>query len=426
MWSNNTEWANNAEWSNNAGWSNNSVEQSGKSVLWSMNSTEWHLITSEYPPLPGGVSDYTRLIAEGLAAAGDSVHVWCPHASGEFKESEGITVHRELGAMKPTDWRRVGRLLERFPAPRRLLVQWVPHGYGYRSMNLPFCVWLWKRARVSGDDVELMVHEPFLQFGEGNWKQNGVAAVHRLMTTMLLNAARRVWLSIPAWEQLLRPFALGRRVRFDWLPVASTIPLIDDAAGTDALRDRLAPGGARVVGHFGTYGKHLTELLLAALPALMSDALDQGLLLLIGRGSVVARERLVREFPELAQRVYATGALCAEDLSRHVRACDLMVQPFPDGVSSRRTSAMVGLSHGRPIVTTSGPLTESFWSSCGAVILAPVGDVAALVSAARRLLEDEKARACMSAAASSLYRERFDVRNTVAALRNGTALESLS
>lgn len=390
-----------------------------------MNSTEWHLITSEYPPLPGGVSDYTRLIAEGLAAAGDTVHVWCPDASVEFKESTEITVHRELGAMKPEDWRRVGRLLERFPAPRRLLVQWVPHGYGYRSMNLPFCVWLWKRARVNGDDVELMVHEPFLQFGEGNWKQDCVAVVHRLMTTLLLNAARRVWLSIPAWEKLLRPFALGRRVRFDWLPVASTIPLVDDPVSIKALRQSLAPGDVRVVGHFGTYGKHLTELLMAALPALMSDALNQGLLLLIGRGSVGARERLVEDFPELAQRVYATGALCAEDLSRHVSACDFMVQPFPDGVSSRRTSAMVGLSHGRPILTTSGPLTESFWSGSGAVSLAPVGDVAALVGAARRLLEDEEERACMSAAASSLYRERFDLRNTIAALRDGTALEIL-
>ena len=39
---------------------------------------QWHILTGEYPPQPGGVSDYTRMVAEGLAAAGDEVVVWAP------------------------------------------------------------------------------------------------------------------------------------------------------------------------------------------------------------------------------------------------------------------------------------------------------------------------------------------------------------
>ena len=30
----------------------------------------WHIITGEYPPVIGGVSDYCQLVAEGLAASG--------------------------------------------------------------------------------------------------------------------------------------------------------------------------------------------------------------------------------------------------------------------------------------------------------------------------------------------------------------------
>ena len=41
----------------------------------------WHIVTSEYPPDVGGVSDYTRQVAEGLARMGDEVHVWCPRAA---------------------------------------------------------------------------------------------------------------------------------------------------------------------------------------------------------------------------------------------------------------------------------------------------------------------------------------------------------
>src|SRR4051812_20781695 len=98
----------------------------------------WHLIASEYPPQPGGVSDYTHLVAGALAAAGDEVHVWCPSTPGATPESPGVLVHRELGRMGRADLARAGRLLDACPGPRRLLVQWVPHGFGFRAMNLGF------------------------------------------------------------------------------------------------------------------------------------------------------------------------------------------------------------------------------------------------------------------------------------------------
>ncbi len=41
-------------------------------------SVSWHLLTGEYPPQPGGVSDHTWQVSEGLARAGCAVHVWAP------------------------------------------------------------------------------------------------------------------------------------------------------------------------------------------------------------------------------------------------------------------------------------------------------------------------------------------------------------
>ena len=38
----------------------------------------WHLLAPEYPPVCGGVGDYTALLAEGLRTAGDPVRVWHP------------------------------------------------------------------------------------------------------------------------------------------------------------------------------------------------------------------------------------------------------------------------------------------------------------------------------------------------------------
>ena len=40
--------------------------------------TRWHILTCEYPPQSGGVSDYTYLVAKGLAELNDQVHVGAP------------------------------------------------------------------------------------------------------------------------------------------------------------------------------------------------------------------------------------------------------------------------------------------------------------------------------------------------------------
>jgi hypothetical protein len=307
-------------------------------------------------------------------------------------------------------------MLDRFAAPRRLLVQWVPHGYGYQSMNVPFCLWLWNRAALRRDRIDIMVHEPYLAFGYGSWRQEAVAVVHRVMTTILLNAARRVWVSIPDWEVCWRSYTLGRRVPFVWLPVPSTVPVVENSAGVSAVRARHAPQGGHLLGHFGTYGRPTVESLLALLPALLLGDSDRAVLLL-GRGGEALRDELTRRQPALAGRVHATGALGAADLSRHLSACDVLLQPYPDGVSSRRTSVMVGLCHGLPVVTTTGLRTEPLWAESGAVKLAPAGDITALAEATRSLLADEAERARLGAAARTLYQARFDVGHTVTALR---------
>lgn len=382
-----------------------------------MDLPEWHLITCEYPPQLGGVSDYTYLVASGLAATGDAVHVWCPSSDGEPPNAPGVIVHTELGGIAPADLRRVGQMLNQFAAPRRLLVQWVPHGYGYQSMNLSFCLWLWRRAAFNHDRIDIMVHEPYLAFGEGSWKQSAAAVVHRIMTSVLLNAACRVWVSIPAWEKSWSPYTLGRRVPFAWLPVPSNIPVVDDPVGVRSLRDRYAPTGSLIVGHFGTYGRHIKELLMSFLPAFLHSDTNH-VLLLLGRGGESLRGELVHGNFALTQRIHATGSLGPIDLSKHLSACDVMIQPYPDGVSSRRTSVMSSIAHGLPTITTAGRLTEPVWQTSEAVALAPVGDVAALLHLTHELLRDPTARSHLSTAAKALYQRYFSVSNTVSALRN--------
>ncbi len=382
-----------------------------------MKTLSWHIITCEYPPQFGGVSDYTRTLAEGLVKAGDEVHVWAPQWEGLLLTPEkNVNVHRELGRFSRADLKRAGKLLDQFPGPRRLLVQWVPHGYGYRSMNIDFCRWLGRRAR-QGDRVEIMVHEPYLAFWEGSWKQNAVALIHRLMTIILLRAAAKVWISIVAWEDRLKPYAFGRSLNFDWLPPASNVEVVNNPGATRAARVRYVTPGGFLVGHFGSYDVHTTAQLHHCVPGLLQQ--DQAnSLLLIGKGSDALRMELLREHPALSSRLHATGALPEGPLSAHLSACDLMVQPYIDGISSRRTTALAALAHGVPLVTTVGRLTDPLWIDESPAALVPVTDGASeLAAKTQQLLEDRAKRSAMATSSRSFYSRYFDLNRSIEKLR---------
>jgi glycosyltransferase involved in cell wall biosynthesis len=375
---------------------------------------ELHLVTPEYPPQRGGVADYTAQLARELARAGDTVHVWAPHAPDRLPAIDGVVVHRDLGRFGIADLERVGRLLDRFPRPRRLLVQWVPHGYGWRSVNLPFCWWLHQRRRR--DHVEIIAHEAFLGFF-GSWKQRAAAVIHRLMVVLLLRAARRVYVTIPAWEQALRPYCLGRRIPFVWLPVPSNVPVVADPGNVQEIRGQYAGDQQVLVGHFGTYGGHTRRMVAESLPVVLENC-PSAVALLLGRGSDSFRDELVNRHPMLATRLHATGGLPGEDVSLHLAACDVLLQPYSGGVSSRCTTIMAGIAHGKPLVTTHGPLTEPIWQERGAVVLVADGDVTALAQETVNLLGNAERRRRLGEAAGQLYRQRFDVRHLVRVLRN--------
>src|SRR5215204_5744500 len=181
----------------------------------------------------GGVSEHSRVLAAAAASRGREVHVWT--TTGALP-ADGLHVHTTLGAFTPADLSRTDAALDHFAAPRDLLVQWVPHGFGYRGMNAHFARWVARRA-AKGDRVDVMVHEPFVDYIGGSWIQPARALVQRHMTRTVLRAARRVWVSIPGWEGRLLPMlrdAAALRV----LPVPGTIPVDRSASAVADVRRR--------------------------------------------------------------------------------------------------------------------------------------------------------------------------------------------
>lgn len=352
-------------------------------------------------------------MARELVGTGDRVEVWAPSSGAPDPNEEGIAVHRLPGRFGPRALVALDAALSRNHA--RILVQYVPHGFGFKAMNFPFVFWLYARRRRL--DISMMFHEVAFPMG---WSRplahNLLGASHRMMAAIAARAARRVFVATSSWERQLRRWVPhGRPIVC--LPVVSNIPVIGDREAIAAVRRQYQAGGARpILGHFGTYGAGIAALLDEILPPIL-DQVPEASTFLIGRASAGYRDRLLGRCPRLKGRLQAVGALSERDVSVHISACDLMLQPYPDGITTRRGSAMAPLSHGVPMATTVGALTESFWAASGSVAASAVTEPETLASIAAALLNDEAARLRIGMAGRKLYEDRFHVRHTIEALK---------
>ena len=263
-----------------------------------------------------------------------------------------------------------------------------------------------------------MFHEVSFPVESGaSCKHNFLGHMNRLMARIIHRGAKRSFVSIPAWGELLQRLAPGS-TPIQWLPVPSNLPTKADSGRVAQFRRRLEPQANGIVfGHFGTYSSPIRSLLLAILPPLLTSS-ESSRVFLIGRNSEVFAAELMRAHPVFKHRLVSTGALSAEETTAALAASDVLIQPYPDGASTRRTSLMAGLALGLPVVTTDGVATEGIWRDSAAVALAPVEDPAALVCCAIGLAGDSAAQARLGRVAHAMYRRHFEIERVVQTLRS--------
>jgi Glycosyl transferases group 1 len=354
-------------------------------------------------------------VAEGLAAVGDEVAVYAPHQGiGPDSAGPGVRVRRLPDRFGLRGLRWLDRDLAR-DRPDRILIQYVPHAFGWKAMNLSFVAWVLIRRLRRRDDVRVMFHEVAFPWVRRPMRQNVIAVVNRVMAAMLVRTCTRAYVTTPGWVPLLRRLGAGR-LPIAWTPVPSNVP---EEASTTAVAARRAEltlndPTVRLVCHFGTYGSSVTRTLGPIVRELLGRRPEVRVVLL-GTGGDRWRGELAGGRVDWHARVIAPGALSAPLIAEHLRACDLVIQPYPDGASSRRGSLMAALANGVPVVTTIGALSEPVWSE-GAVAAAPAGDAEQLARLALDLLDRPERLAELGLAGQRLYQDQFALCHTVAAL----------
>jgi hypothetical protein len=261
-----------------------------------------------------------------------------------------------------------------------------------------------------------MFHEPYLYL---HWRPDHIvtAFTQRAMAAILLDAATHLYLSTDTWRRYLGRIRTDAIQHAVTLPIPSSIPRVDAAQAVQATRTTAAGEASFLIGHFGSYGDHIAPTLGRVLTDLLSsDARFAALC--TGAESDRFIKPLLARHPEYQGRLRASGRASAHDVSVQLQACDVLVQPYPDGVTTRRTSVMAGLANGCAVVTTDGKLTEDVWHTAGCVGLARAGDSAAIAQQVRELLSDAPSRRALQTRAGHVYEAHFALRHTVDALRS--------
>lgn len=399
------------------------------------------LVTGEYPPDEGGVADYTRCLAEALAARGLAVAVLCPRrraaedgrhaASGAAltATAEGLHGGLENGVMvfRQADprwgWNSLAsaRRLARSWQADWLHVQYQAAAFG---LGLPIHLLPWRLGRaLPALRLAVTYHdlrEPYLFPKAGRLRPLAVLALarhsHLALTT---NAEDRMRL---AADLAARGWDHPRQAL---VPIGSNLP---DAPpdGFDRAAFRTAAGLApdtTALGYFGFLNASKGGmLLLGGLAALRAAGRDARLVMIGGavgasdptNATYLGAFRANAETMGVADALHWTGHLPAPQVSAWLHAADQVVLPYGDGASYRRGSLLAALAHGRPVVTTTPapplpgwrpgpddadppPLVDGVH-----VLLCPADDAAALGAAVLRLAADPDLAASLGRGARKL------------------------
>jgi glycosyltransferase involved in cell wall biosynthesis len=192
-----------------------------------------------------------------------------------------------------------------------------------------------------------------------------------------------------------------------------------------AIRQQLLETRRRtIVGHFGTFGRFHVALLAPTIARLLDEGTDRAMLL-IGRNGALLRDAIVVQRPDLDARITVTGELAPQEVSAHLVACDVLLQPYDDGISARRSTTMAGMALGKAIVSNRGVATSEPWTDGRVALLTDTAEPAALANAVSTLLADAERRHLLGRAARHEYQQRFTLERSIALLR-GDALEPRS
>ncbi len=356
------------------------------------------LVSGEYPPMQGGVGDYTREMARAFAAAGHAVSAIVPRSLASAYVEPGGLSWRVLPVVEDWRWgcwRTVSEAVCQVE-PDVVDVQYQAAAYDMRVPAINLLPWHLRRA--TGAAVTVTFHDlkpPYLFPKAGPLRSYAVRALGRLVDAAIVTnvedevTARRWWGG-----------GARQRPHLHRIPIGSNIPAAPPE-GYDRQAWRAAHGYGDVDlvwAYFGFLNESKGgETLVQAL----AQAPRHHKLLMVGgqvgtsdptnQGYAGRVETLIAELG-VGDRVAWTGYVATRAVSAALIGADIAVLPYRDGISFRRGSLHAALAHGCAIVSTTPRVPIPELENGANVLLVRPDEPDAVCDAALRLEQDVELR----------------------------------
>ena len=361
------------------------------------------MISGEFPPMEGGVADFTAIVGERLASRGAQVHVLTStQASGGAANPAPVTVHANMD-----DWRfrplyREVRALVTQLQPDVINIQYQTAAYGmHPAINL--------LPRFSPDvPVVVTFHDlrvPYLLPKAAKLRRWVNADLARMADAVIVtNAQDRAELQQLSGIKRLETIPIGSNITYH-LPEGYDRAVWRGQWGVSQRGVLLCFFG------FLNESKGAVELI-QALKQLRDDQIP-ACLMMIG-GAVSSSNASNRQYYDLVRHtiqelglqddVFWTGYVPNDQVSAAFKSSDICVLPFADGASFRRGSLMAALTHGIAIVSTHPQVPIPEIVDRVNMYLVPPGNPDALAQAIRDIVAHPELRARLEAGAQELSR----------------------
>jgi len=380
------------------------------------------LITGEYPPMQGGVGDYTRELARAFVALGHQTSVLVPRALSEAyprRDTPGWHILPQIDGWSWRCWGQIRAVIEQI-APDVIDIQYQAAAYDMRVPAINVLPWRLRRLGRAPLTV-VTFHDlkpPYLFPKAGPLRGAMVRILARhsdavVVTNAQDRATAQQWPFVAAPSAAVARSALRQHPTLHQIPIGSNID-VSPPPGYRRAEWRVTHGygpDSTVWAYFGFLNESKGgETLIRALAASKPPA---HLLMVGGRvGSsdptnLAYADRIESLIAELGlrERVRWTGYVPTEQVSAALLSADAVVLPYRDGISFRRGSLHAALAHGCPIISTTPtvPLPELVEGEN--ILLVPPDDPAAVAQAAQRLSNDPELKQRIGQGAAALARQ---------------------